>query len=164
LFAWDSKVGAKSYRVQVSSRADFGQLVETATTDTTRFAPKLSQYGYQAGGTLYWRVAAVDADGNVGKFTAARTFSRPKALRVSALGTPLHRRRVTVTVTVATLLSRPVGGATVRVTGAGTGVHTRTTNRLGRASFRIRATRWGDVTVRVTKSGYRTTTLLLAVH
>ena len=80
LLAWDPKTGAKRYRVQLSAREDFAPAIETLTTDNPNFAPTLSFPTYAPGGTFWWRVAAVDADGTVGDYTAARQFSLPKLL------------------------------------------------------------------------------------
>jgi hypothetical protein len=73
LFSWNPKRGAKTYRLQVSSRPDFDRIVDTVITDTTSYAPLLSRYQY-AGRVFYWRVAAVDADGNRGDYTTAQRF------------------------------------------------------------------------------------------
>ena len=74
LLSWQPKPGAKQYRVQVSKTPDFGSTVDNVTTDTANFAPSLSSFGYGKGGTLYWRVAAVDISGNTGNFTRTKTF------------------------------------------------------------------------------------------
>ena len=78
LLQWDPKMGARNYRVQISTRPDFGLIVENATTDNTRFASLLAQPAYMTGGTFYWRVAAADdIIANVGDYTAARSFTLP---------------------------------------------------------------------------------------
>lgn len=80
LLSWEPKVGALNYRVQISARADFSQLLFDAptTTDNPRYAPWLSAFAYASGGTFYWRVAAADDTvANAGDFTAARSFSLP---------------------------------------------------------------------------------------
>jgi hypothetical protein len=76
LLRWDPRLGAVNYRVQVATTADFSSPVETATTETTSYAPKLMLPAYLAGGTFYWRVAAADdLVANVGDYTGARTFT-----------------------------------------------------------------------------------------
>jgi hypothetical protein len=80
LLSWEPKVGALNYRVQISSRADFSQLLFDAptTTDNPRYAPWLSAFAYASGGTFYWRVAAADdVVANAGDFTVARSFTLP---------------------------------------------------------------------------------------
>src|ERR671918_644067 len=83
VFRWDSKLGARNYRVQVSTRPDFSMLVETTATENASYAPSLGQFAYAAGGTFYWRVAAADdLFANVGDYTAARSFSLPSLAAV----------------------------------------------------------------------------------
>ncbi|HEX2045552.1 MAG TPA: carboxypeptidase-like regulatory domain-containing protein [Gaiellaceae bacterium] len=169
LFSWAPRANIKSYRVQVSERADFGSMVENTTTQTTTYASLLTSFAYADGGTFYWRVAAVDADANQGDFTAVRSFTLPaltagggatttlKTFRVAIDGVPVKNRYRTITVRVRNSAYQPVRGASVRVSGAGVGITTKLTNRYGRASFRLRATRYpGTVTFRISKSGFRT--------
>ncbi|MGH3033190.1 MAG: hypothetical protein ACRDON_01360 [Gaiellaceae bacterium] len=76
LMSWDPKMGARNYRVQVSTRQDFGTIVESVATDNTSYAPLLTQLAYSTGGTFYWRVAAADdIIANVGDYTPARSFT-----------------------------------------------------------------------------------------
>lgn len=83
VFRWDPKMGARNYRVQVSTRPDFSMLVETTATDNPSYAPPLSQFTYTGGGTFYWRVAAADDQfANVGDYTAARSFVLPSLTAV----------------------------------------------------------------------------------
>lgn len=80
LFGWDPKMGARNYRVQVARTPDFSIVVETTATDNAGYAPLLTQLGYMSGGIFYWRVAAADdIVGNVGDYTAARSFTLPIA-------------------------------------------------------------------------------------
>jgi len=122
---WSPKLGALNYRVQVSTRADFGTLVQSATTENTTFAPLLTQYAYGLGGTFYWRVAAADDTvANAGDFTLPRSFTLPPVtilkagsritvkvrrvrgtLRVTGVVSPAHRGTVSVA------LARRSGGA-----------------------------------------------------
>ncbi|MDQ3857308.1 MAG: hypothetical protein M3327_02515 [Actinomycetota bacterium] len=114
LLRWDPKLGAFNYRVQISSRPDFGMLVQpTATTENTGFAPLLTQPAYASGGTFYWRVAAADdATANVGDFSPVRMFTLPSlagpggktASRVSAV---VRVRRRTISVTGAVTPNHP---------------------------------------------------------
>ncbi len=45
-------------------------MIDDVTQDATRFAPTLTSQGYTDGGTLLWRVAPVDAEGNQGDWSA----------------------------------------------------------------------------------------------
>lgn len=169
LLSWEPRFAAEKYRVQVSTRADFGSTVENTTTETTAYASLLSSYAYGDGGTYYWRVAMVDADSNQGDWTPVHNFTLPalsgggttttaKKFRISATGYPVKNRYKYVTIYVknASTLAA-VGGASVRVSGAGVAIRTKSTTLAGKAVFRIKATRYpGTVTFRVSKTGYTT--------
>jgi hypothetical protein len=73
VLSWSSVTAAKQYRVDISSKPDFSSAVERETTDNTAYAPDMS-YGYSKGGTFFWRVSAVDPDGNTGDPSPTRTF------------------------------------------------------------------------------------------
>jgi hypothetical protein len=80
LLQWQPKAGVMNYRVQISTRQDFTQLLLDAptTTDNPSYSPWLTSFAYAAGGTFYWRVAAADDIAlNVGDFTATRSFTLP---------------------------------------------------------------------------------------
>jgi hypothetical protein len=155
LFSWNARLGAKQYRVQIATRADFSTLVENATTQATNYAPLLTQRDYVNGGQLYWRVAAMDADGNQGDWSPVQAFGIPQTMRLRALGSPIRGRRTTLTVTV-TSGRGPVAGATVRVRVPGMRLRARATDATGRARFVIRPTRRGRVIVTATKGGFVT--------
>ena len=77
---WEPKAGVMNYRVQISKREDFSQLLFDAptTTDNPSYSPWLSAFAYSTGGTVYWRVAAADDVGsNAGDFTGTRSFTLP---------------------------------------------------------------------------------------
>jgi len=73
-FSWQPKAGAKEYSVEVSERPDFGQVVDSQTTDATAYAPNLSRYGSTGTKTYYWRVAALDEDRNQSAWTKPKRF------------------------------------------------------------------------------------------
>jgi hypothetical protein len=155
LLSWEPKAGAKEYRVQVSSSPDFSTPGEDVTTDNTAWAPYLTQPLYLDGGTLYWRVAAVDADRNVGDFSPVQKIGLAARMRVSLLRFPMRGRKATVTARVLDAKSKPVGGVRVTISGAGIKLHARRTNKAGNASFSVRATKRGTLTVRAVKTGYQ---------
>jgi hypothetical protein len=72
-FAWQPKAGIQEYRVEVSERPDFGRLFDYETTDAASYAPELKLRGGKK--TLWWRVAALDEDGN------RSSWSKPKRFR-----------------------------------------------------------------------------------
>jgi hypothetical protein len=76
VLAWQPVLSAKSYSVQISSRRDFTMPAETLTTESPNHAPLLAG-AFAQGGRFYWRVAAIDMYGNVGKFTEPKSFALP---------------------------------------------------------------------------------------
>ena len=88
LLWWNPRMGAKEYRVQVSTRPDFATLVENVTTEAPNHAPYLLQRDYTDGGRLFWRVAALDADANLGDFSPVGEFGIAQTLRLRTIGTP----------------------------------------------------------------------------
>jgi hypothetical protein len=74
LFRWQPRPGIKTYRLEVSSKPDFSQRFDSESTESPALAPTLFQSGYSKGGTLYWHVAGVDADGNTGNFSSTARF------------------------------------------------------------------------------------------
>jgi hypothetical protein len=172
VLSWDAKTGTKQYKVQVSSRADFAPYIESKSTDNPTFAPTLNSGSYAGGGSFFWRVAAVDSDGNVGDWVT-RTFDLPplttvaaplKQFQLSSTGRLYKNRTRTVTVTVKNLETlAPVFGASVRASGCGVLV-TKYTNSNGVASFSLRPTKTGYVTFRVSKNGFATKTFTKRVR
>jgi hypothetical protein len=161
--SWNAKTGMKQYKVQISARPDFAPYIESKSTDNPTFAPTFSSLSYKNGGTLYWRVAAVDADSNVGDFTTVRSFSWPgladaaavlKHFKLSSSGYLVKNRYRTIRIYVkdsSTLA--PVANVSVRASGAGL-LKTKLTNSNGVARFYVKPTRTGTVTYRASKSGY----------
>jgi protein-S-isoprenylcysteine O-methyltransferase Ste14 len=164
LLLWDPKPGPKSYRLQISTRADFGRLVEDVSTDNTNYAPLLTHPAYRAGDPLYWRVAAVDEGRNTGDWSPVQQIGLVKRLRLVARGTPSRRRVRTIVVSVLNSSNRPIAGSTVRVSGAGLRRAAARANRRGRATFRLRPKRRGSITFRATKTGYEAGVLRLRVR
>jgi hypothetical protein len=74
ILSWQGRPGIKDYMVQIASRPDFSSKVESDTTEGTILASTLSSGAYAKGGKFYWRVAAVDANGNTGGFSPTKTF------------------------------------------------------------------------------------------
>jgi len=164
LFSWNWKLGAKDFRVQVSTTPDFSTTLEDVTTDNTSYAPLLTHPFYATGGSLYWRVAARDKGMNVGDFTTAQRIDIAQRLKV-AVNRPTPRRRWTrVTVTVSNPSNRPVAGATVKVSGAGVRAKRARTNGKGKVTFRLRPRKKGRLLYSATKAGYAAGTLSIRVR
>ena len=177
VLSWDAKTGTKQYKVQISKREDFNPAIETKTTDNPDWAPNLTSSYYTSGGDFWWRVAAIDGDGNVGAYaTNPEHFTLPaissgggggsvKQFKVTFSGRLVKNRARDVTVKVrdsATL--NAVSGASVRAYGAGVSLTQKTTNASGVAKFRLKPTQLAKVTFRVSKTGYITVFLNRRVY
>ena len=162
--SWNWKLGAKDFRVQISTQPDFSTTLEDVTTDNTSYAPLMMHPFYANGGSLYWRVAARDKNFNIGDFTQAQRIDIAQRLRVAVNRPALRKRWTRLTVTVSNPLLKPVAGATVRVSGAGLKARKRKTNRSGKASFRIRPRKKGRLTFSATKAGYAAGALTMRVR
>jgi hypothetical protein len=173
VLSWDAKTGTKQYKVQISKREDFSPAFETKTTDNPDWAPTLTSSYYTSGGTFYWRVAAIDGDGNVGAYaTNPETFSLPavsgggggpsgpKHLKVTFSGQLVKNRARDVTVKVRDSVTlNALKGAEVRTYGAGVSFTRKTTNSSGVAKFRLKPTQLGKVNFRISKTGYATASI-----
>jgi hypothetical protein len=73
LLSWQGRPGLEEYVVQISTTPDFSHSVEKDKTQGTVVASNLKPF-LKKGGRFYWRVAAVDADGNVGGYSPRKTF------------------------------------------------------------------------------------------
>jgi hypothetical protein len=141
--------------VQVASDESFSTRIEETTTDNATYAPLMTQSGYSAGGTLYWRVAAVDEDRNQGDWSQAQTIRLQPRLRVSVSGAVKHGHRSRLSVNVSTFTGKALKGVRVRVTGKGFKARSGKTNARGKVVFTLKPKRKGKLTVRVTKAGYQ---------
>ena len=154
LLNWDPSPSASKYRVEFSETNSFTRLLDTELTPNTNYAPRMIQRGFQNGGRLYWRVAAVDERNNVGGF-ATGSLSLPKGLRVAVSGSFARGSRRAVTVSVLNPKNRPVPRARVTVRGAGISAVARRTGRRGTVRFMLQPRRRGNLTFTAVKRGYR---------
>ena len=153
VFSWAPKDGAKQYTVQVSNTSTFSTNSQW-TTDETRFSPDMENSTmFDNGGTLYWRVQAIDADGNHGAFTAAQAFHLPIKLFVTSSGYFQKGTKKTVTFSVKDGYGHAVAGVSVKVSGAGVVTTTKKTNTSGKAAFALTAKSLGTVSVTASKTG-----------
>jgi hypothetical protein len=169
-FGWDPKITAKSYTWEVSTSpttttgGSFASILESGTTEATAVAPLLFNHpNYGNGGDLYWHVAAKDADGNLGAFTAPQLLALPVLIKVTA--SPLSlMKKVTTTVTVYTkdVNSHNINGVTVKATGAGITAVTKTT-ASGKVVFKLHPTKAGKITFKATKTNFQSGTLTINV-
>jgi large repetitive protein len=153
LFSWNLRPGAKQYRIQVSTRADFSAVVDNATTQAPNYAPLMTQPAYTGGGRFYWRVAAMDVDNNTGDWSKPQEFALPQTLRLRANAFPIRGRKGPVMVTV--MSSRgPVAAASIRLWGAGLRARVQRTDAQGRVTFTVTPRKRGRIYVAATKAGY----------
>ena len=118
LFTWGAQARATRYKIDVSTTLGFGTLLETATTDSTAWAPGQISPVWPSS-TLYWRVSSLDANNAVIGTSNARWFTRD----VSTTG------EFTAVTPYRVLDTRRAGGMTgpgvtrnVRLTGGATGI------------------------------------------
>ena len=157
VLSWDPRIGVKEYKVQIAKTPDFSDKVEDTTTDNTSYAPTMTQYGYQAGGTLYWRVAGVDEDRNQGDWTQAQQILLQPRMRISIMGSARHKKKRRITVKISTTTGSWVAGALVRVTAPGMKPVTKRTNAVGNAVFKVKPKKKGKMLFTVTKAGFQPT-------
>ncbi len=155
LLSWEPRMGVKEYKVQIASSPDFTRTVETVSTDNTSYAPTMTQFGYNAGGTLYWRVAGVDEDRNQGDWTQIKQIRMQPRLRVMVSGLARHKRMSSVRVTVVDGKNKKLKGVRVRLTGAGIRAVAKKTNAKGQVSFKVKPRKKGKLAVSATKPGFQ---------
>jgi len=161
LLSWDPGPMTKEYRVQVSATDSFSTVFDTHTTQNTDYAPQLTSSGYLDGGTLYWRVAALDEGSNAGAWTV-RTLKLPKRMKLAVIGALLRKRRGIATVTVTDAKGRPLRGARIRASGAGAKARKRS-GRRGIARLKLRPRRRGTIVFQARKAGYQSARVTLGV-
>ena len=61
LFTWGAEARATRYKIDASASSGFGTLIETASTDSTAWAPGQLSPAWP-NGTIYWRVSSLDAE------------------------------------------------------------------------------------------------------
>ena len=164
LFAWNRKIGATHYQVEVSNRADFsGALVERIKIDNPTYAPLLSSGAYNAGGKMWWRVAAIDESGNIGETTKPLSFILPPRLKIAVVGLAQRGKSGKITVTVTDFSGHVIKGARVSISGPGVR-RSGKTNKLGKYTVTVRPRKADKLTITVTRSGYQGSSYVLAVR
>jgi hypothetical protein len=153
--AWHTKTNAKQYKLQVSRNPGFVQPFLEDTTDQSAYAPLLTQQDFIDGGSMYWRVAVVDPDGNVGAFSKGKKFTLLARMQVQISGQPPKGTPGVVTVAVVDAKGKPLKGAAVKLRGAGINTGSHRTSKKGVVTFAVKPTRAGDLTATVTKKLYK---------
>jgi hypothetical protein len=160
---WKAKPNAKQYKVQIGRGTSFLTTVVDDTTDEALYTPLLTQKDFTDGGLLYWRVAVIDPDGNVGGFSRPVKLTLLARMNLANSSPPARKTRGPFTVTVTMANGKPLKAATVRIAGAGISSITRKTNKKGIVIFNIRPTKKGSIGIRGTKNKYRTALLTVPI-
>src|SRR3954447_26228489 len=74
-FSWDAVPGAVSYQVEVNSSQDWAVGSKVCCSDVAT-GTSLSPLALLPNNTYYWRVRALDADGNAGVWNVGPTFAK----------------------------------------------------------------------------------------
>ena len=162
-FAWNTKTNAKQYKVQVSRQPGFVQPFLDETTDQSSYTPVLTQQDFIDGGAMYWRVAVVDPDGNVGAFSKAKKFTLLARMQVSIASQPPHGQRGPMVINVLNAKGKPIKGVAVKLRGAGVRTGTHRTNKKGVVTFSIKPTKTANLTVTATKKLYKVGTAVAQI-
>jgi hypothetical protein len=115
----------------------------------------MTQFGYNAGGTLYWRVAGVDEDRNQGDWAPAQVIRLLPRLKLSVIGVVKRRHMSRVRATVLDGRGKRLYHVVVRVSGGGVKARNVKTNKMGIATFKLKPRKRGTLTFRATKSGFQ---------
>ena len=142
--------------MQVASTPDFSTKVDDVTTDNTSYAPTMTKSGYTAGGTLFWRVAGVDADHNQGDWSAVEQIKLQPKLKVSVIGVLRRRHSGSVSVSVTDGRGLRLAKVLVRISGKGIKAHSARTDAKGRVKFTLKPRKRGKLLVTASRSGYQT--------
>jgi hypothetical protein len=153
VFGWTPADAARRYIVQVSATDSFARVADTVRTDNSSWAPDMTKPVYHNGGPIYWRVATIDEGNNIGAWASGSIGV--KRLTVIVRGNLKRNASGRITVSVR-YKGKAVGAAMVRATGAGVKPKSKRTTKRGAASFVLRPTKAGKVTVTVSRSGYET--------
>jgi large repetitive protein len=167
LTTWNPSLGAKSYKVEFSATNSFASPFDSSTVQNAAYAPTMSSFGstaYANGGTIYWRVATVDDDNNVGSYTVS-TLTLPTKTVLTSSSSSIHKGVTTsVTFTLKTVGGTGVVGASVHVSGAGVIAATKSTGTGGKVTFKLKPTKTGKVAVTASKVGYYKTAYTLTAY
>jgi len=162
-FAWNAKTNVKNYKVQVSRTPGFASNFLDETTDQSSYTPLLTQPDFGDGGTMYWRVAVVDPDGNVGAFSKGKKFTLLARLQVNLSGQPPKGQAGVVTVVVTNAKGKPVAAAAVKLAGAGVKTGAHKTNKKGVVTFSVKPTKAGNMTATVSKKLFKQGTTVVPI-
>jgi hypothetical protein len=162
LLQWNPAPMARNYRAEISTTDSFTRVIDRVETDNASWAPKLLQPEFLAGGTFYWRVAALDEGRNVGGWRVAKVRTR-RGFVVSISGFPRKRTMSLMRVQVTNGRGKGVRKAKVIVSGSKTKRRSRRTGRDGSTTLKVKPKKAGRLKFRVKKRGYRAATQMVDV-
>jgi hypothetical protein len=162
-FAWNTKSNAKQYKIQVSRNPGFSSPFLDDATDQSSYTPLLTQQDFIDGGVMYWRVAVIDPDSNVGAFSKGKKFTLLARMQVQLDGVPGKGTSGVANVTVLNAKGKPIKGAAVKLQGAGIKTKTKRTNKKGVVTFAVKTTRAGNVVATVTKKLFKVGTTVVQI-
>ena len=161
---WEHRPGVKNYRVQIARTPTFKTTVETVDVDAPNYAPKMDKRDWQDGGTMYWRVAAMDLKANVGDYTAAQVVRMSSRMNVKPQGVAVRGKLSTIKIMVTTFDNKPIKKALVAISGAGLKPRGVRTNAKGFVIVKIKAPKKGTITFRATMKNFRTGVITMVVR
>jgi hypothetical protein len=153
--SWNTKTNVKQYKVQFSRTPGFASPFFEDVTDLASYTPTLTQQDFLDGGVMYWRVAVIDPDGNVGAFSKPRKFALLARMQVQLTGQPPHGQAAPVTVTVLNAQGKPIKGVAVRLSGSGVRTSAHRTNKKGIVIITVKPSRTGNLVATATKKRFR---------
>ena len=161
---WEHRPGVKNYRVQIARTPTFKTTVETVDVDAPESWPKMDKRDWQDGGTMYWRVAAMDLKANVGDYTAAQVIRMSSRMNVKPQGVAVRGKLSTIKIMVTTFDNKPIKKALVAISGAGLKPRGVRTNAKGFVTVKIKAPKKGTITFRATMKNFRTGVVTMVVR
>jgi hypothetical protein len=94
VISWNPDPAAKRYEVDLATTDGFAHTIESHRTDNTSWAPLVKLTAAQKRGPLFWRVAAIDAGGNLGSFATGRLGAPRAKCASSRAGKKGSKKRV----------------------------------------------------------------------
>ncbi|MGN6378494.1 MAG: hypothetical protein ACTHNU_06045 [Gaiellales bacterium] len=164
VLSWNPKAAAGSYAVRVGTNNQFtgSSVFDNPFTrpESAFYAPDLTQTQYAEGGSLYWEVAVVDADGNQGGWSAPQLLTLPTTIHgSSSTGAVPHGSTATIKVYAKTGTNAAISGVLVKAAGAGITAASHTTSSGGYVTFKVKPTKKGTITFTLSKTGCISTTV-----
>ena len=116
----------------------------------------LTQQDFLDGGVMYWRVAVIDPDGNVGRLHQGQeVHDSSRAWQVQFSGQQAHGVHTVVIVTVVNAKGKPSRAPPSSSRAPASRPATKKTNKKGIVDFTVKPTRAGNLTATATKKLFK---------